>query len=121
MSLRRLPLRLRALELSRLRGASTSPRPCVLEEHGYTAGCLKRSRLRGRRPATGARHSEERRARFEALRGASGDASAARADARINEHVAKRVQDGVEAPAAVAPRAGAASSSGVAPAPAREA
>eukprot|EP00969_Alexandrium_andersonii_P166739 7368238-Alexandrium_andersonii.AAC.1 len=34
----------------------------MLEEQGYTAGCLKRSRVRERRPAAGTRHSEERRA-----------------------------------------------------------
>eukprot|EP00969_Alexandrium_andersonii_P275036 12155605-Alexandrium_andersonii.AAC.1 len=33
----------------------------MLEEHGYTAGCLKCSRVRERRPAAGTRHSEERR------------------------------------------------------------
>eukprot|EP00969_Alexandrium_andersonii_P151043 6678370-Alexandrium_andersonii.AAC.1 len=31
----------------------------MLEEHGYTAGCLKRSRVRERRPAAGAGHSED--------------------------------------------------------------
>eukprot|EP00969_Alexandrium_andersonii_P246233 10881143-Alexandrium_andersonii.AAC.1 len=69
----------------------------MLEEHGYTAGCLKRSRARERRPAAGTRCSEECRARFEALLRASGEASMARADARINEHLSRRVQDGVEA------------------------
>eukprot|EP00969_Alexandrium_andersonii_P215680 9526524-Alexandrium_andersonii.AAC.1 len=60
------------------------------EEHGYTAGCLKRSRARERRPAVGARHSEERHARFESLLRAAGDASVARADERINEHLARQ-------------------------------
>eukprot|EP00969_Alexandrium_andersonii_P082237 3624634-Alexandrium_andersonii.AAC.1 len=60
----------------------------MLEEHGYTAGFLKRARARERRPAAGTRHSGERRARFEALLRASGDASMARADARANENLA---------------------------------
>eukprot|EP00969_Alexandrium_andersonii_P121684 5380010-Alexandrium_andersonii.AAC.1 len=62
----------------------------MLEEHGYTAGCLKCSRARGRRPAAGARHSEERRARFEGLLRMLGDASMARADERVNEHLARQ-------------------------------
>eukprot|EP00969_Alexandrium_andersonii_P303305 13408212-Alexandrium_andersonii.AAC.1 len=62
----------------------------MLEEHGYAAGCLKRSRVRERRPAAGARHSEERRARFEGLLRALGDASMARADERVNEHLARQ-------------------------------
>eukprot|EP00969_Alexandrium_andersonii_P121592 5375346-Alexandrium_andersonii.AAC.1 len=64
----------------------------MLEEHGHAAGCLKCSRLREHRPAAGARHSEERRARFQALFRASGDASTARADDRANEYLARRVQ-----------------------------
>eukprot|EP00969_Alexandrium_andersonii_P162034 7161764-Alexandrium_andersonii.AAC.1 len=31
----------------------------MLGERGYTAGCLKRDRVRERRPAAGTRHSEE--------------------------------------------------------------
>eukprot|EP00969_Alexandrium_andersonii_P239869 10589814-Alexandrium_andersonii.AAC.1 len=31
----------------------------VLEEHGHTAGCLKRNRVRERWPAAGTRRSEE--------------------------------------------------------------
>eukprot|EP00969_Alexandrium_andersonii_P222797 9840316-Alexandrium_andersonii.AAC.1 len=62
----------------------------MLEEHGYTAGCLKRSRARERRPAAGARHSEECRARFEGLLWALGDDSMARADERVNEHLARQ-------------------------------
>eukprot|EP00969_Alexandrium_andersonii_P300744 13295370-Alexandrium_andersonii.AAC.1 len=62
----------------------------MLEERGYAAGCSKRSRVRERRPVAGARHSEERRARFEALLRASGDASVARADARADEHLTRR-------------------------------
>eukprot|EP00969_Alexandrium_andersonii_P242048 10689990-Alexandrium_andersonii.AAC.1 len=61
----------------------------MLEEHGYTAGCLKCSRARERRPAAGARHSEERRSRFEGVLRASGDASVARADERVNESLAR--------------------------------
>eukprot|EP00969_Alexandrium_andersonii_P282287 12480552-Alexandrium_andersonii.AAC.1 len=57
-------------------------------EHGYTAGCLKCTRVRERRPAAGARHSEECRTRFETLLRASGDASVALADARANEYLA---------------------------------
>eukprot|EP00969_Alexandrium_andersonii_P287056 12689619-Alexandrium_andersonii.AAC.1 len=34
----------------------------MLEEHGYTAGCLKCNCVHERRPAAGTRHSEERRA-----------------------------------------------------------
>eukprot|EP00969_Alexandrium_andersonii_P217777 9619880-Alexandrium_andersonii.AAC.1 len=63
----------------------------MLEEHGYTAGCLKCNRVRGRRPAAGIRRSEERRARFEALLRPIGDASMAR-DERANEHLAQRAQ-----------------------------
>eukprot|EP00969_Alexandrium_andersonii_P187212 8271793-Alexandrium_andersonii.AAC.1 len=60
----------------------------MLEEHGYTAGCLMRSRAQERCPAAGARRAQECRARFEALLRASRDASMARADARVNERVA---------------------------------
>eukprot|EP00969_Alexandrium_andersonii_P202014 8926528-Alexandrium_andersonii.AAC.1 len=69
----------------------------MLEEHGHTAVCLKRDRVRERRPAAGTRHSEECRARFETLLRSIGDASMARANARINEHLAQRVQASVEA------------------------
>eukprot|EP00969_Alexandrium_andersonii_P025403 1109825-Alexandrium_andersonii.AAC.1 len=61
----------------------------MLEEHGYTAGCLKCSRARERRPAAGTRRSEERRARFESLLRAAGEASMARADERVNERLAR--------------------------------
>eukprot|EP00969_Alexandrium_andersonii_P338687 14969363-Alexandrium_andersonii.AAC.1 len=61
----------------------------MLEEHGYTAGCLKCSRVRERRPAAGARHSEECRARFESRLRAVGDASMARADERVNDRLAR--------------------------------
>eukprot|EP00969_Alexandrium_andersonii_P299075 13221540-Alexandrium_andersonii.AAC.1 len=91
----------------------------MLEEHGYTAGCLKRTRVRERRPAAGTRHLEERRARFEALLRSIGGASMAWADEHINEHLAQSVQSNVEAAAAPVPRpaagAGAASSSGSRP------
>eukprot|EP00969_Alexandrium_andersonii_P323341 14286050-Alexandrium_andersonii.AAC.1 len=83
----------------------------MLEEHGYTAGCLKCSRVRERRPAAGIRHSEERRARFEGLLRAAGDACMARADERVNERLAREVQSRAEAAAAVAPRPEVASSS----------
>eukprot|EP00969_Alexandrium_andersonii_P358453 15451031-Alexandrium_andersonii.AAC.1 len=83
----------------------------MLEERGCTAGCLKRSRVRERRPAGGARRSEGCRARLEVLLRAAGDASIARADARINEHLSRRVQVGVEAAAAVAPQSGGGSAS----------
>eukprot|EP00969_Alexandrium_andersonii_P101295 4468607-Alexandrium_andersonii.AAC.1 len=69
----------------------------MLEEHGYTAGCLKCTRVRERRPAAGTRRSEERRTRFEALLRSLGDASMARTDARINEHLAQRLQADAEA------------------------
>eukprot|EP00969_Alexandrium_andersonii_P148541 6565833-Alexandrium_andersonii.AAC.1 len=72
----------------------------MLEEHGCTAGCLKRTRAREHRPAAGARHSEECRARFEALLRASGNASMARADARANEYQARCAQEGAEGAAA---------------------
>eukprot|EP00969_Alexandrium_andersonii_P234051 10334054-Alexandrium_andersonii.AAC.1 len=62
----------------------------MLEKHGHTADCLKRNRVRERRPAAGTRHSEERRARFETLLRSIGDASMAWADVRINEHLAQR-------------------------------
>eukprot|EP00969_Alexandrium_andersonii_P121551 5373560-Alexandrium_andersonii.AAC.1 len=75
----------------------------MLEEHGYTAGCLKCNRVRERRPAAGTRRSEERRARFETLLRSIGDASMARADARINEHLAQRARASVEAAAAPVP------------------
>eukprot|EP00969_Alexandrium_andersonii_P216595 9566788-Alexandrium_andersonii.AAC.1 len=60
----------------------------MLEEHGYTANCLKCSRVRTQRPAAGTRHSEERRARFEAILRASNDPSVVRADRRVNEYLA---------------------------------
>eukprot|EP00969_Alexandrium_andersonii_P121411 5366368-Alexandrium_andersonii.AAC.1 len=82
----------------------------MLEEHGYTAGCLKCSRVRERQPAAGTRHSEERRARFEGLLRALGDSSMARADERVNEHLARQVQIRVGAGASVAPRPEGASS-----------
>eukprot|EP00969_Alexandrium_andersonii_P319145 14098084-Alexandrium_andersonii.AAC.1 len=61
----------------------------MLEEHGYAAGCLKCSRVRERRPAAGARRSEECRTRFESLLRVAGDASMARADERVNERLAR--------------------------------
>eukprot|EP00969_Alexandrium_andersonii_P304454 13458024-Alexandrium_andersonii.AAC.1 len=64
----------------------------MLGERGLAAGCWGRNRVRERRPATGTRRSEERRARFEALLQSIGDASMARAGARINEHLAQRAQ-----------------------------
>eukprot|EP00969_Alexandrium_andersonii_P047227 2072462-Alexandrium_andersonii.AAC.1 len=60
----------------------------MLEERGYTAGRLKRNRVRERRPAAGTCHSEECRARFKTLLRPIGGASMARADARVNEHLA---------------------------------
>eukprot|EP00969_Alexandrium_andersonii_P068102 3003663-Alexandrium_andersonii.AAC.1 len=86
----------------------------MLEEHGYAAGCSKRSRARERRLAAGARRLEERRARFQSLLSALGDASMARAGERVDEH-ARQVQNQVEAVAAVAPRPEGASSSGGGP------
>eukprot|EP00969_Alexandrium_andersonii_P322257 14238558-Alexandrium_andersonii.AAC.1 len=68
------------------------------------AGCLKCNRVRERRPAAGTRPSEARRARFEAFLRSIGDASVARADERINEHLAHRAQASVEAAAAPVPR-----------------
>eukprot|EP00969_Alexandrium_andersonii_P318310 14060422-Alexandrium_andersonii.AAC.1 len=64
----------------------------MLEEHGYAAGCLKCSRVRERRPAAGTRHSEERRAWFESLLRAAGEASMARAGERVNERLAREAQ-----------------------------
>eukprot|EP00969_Alexandrium_andersonii_P252795 11172243-Alexandrium_andersonii.AAC.1 len=61
----------------------------MLEVHGYTAGCLKCSRVRERRPAAGTRRSEERRSRFEGILRAARDVSMARADERVNERVAR--------------------------------
>eukprot|EP00969_Alexandrium_andersonii_P223751 9882135-Alexandrium_andersonii.AAC.1 len=52
---------------------------------------------RARRPAAGARHSEERRARFEAILWAAGNASTARAGERTNERLAERARVAVEA------------------------
>eukprot|EP00969_Alexandrium_andersonii_P296985 13124255-Alexandrium_andersonii.AAC.1 len=84
----------------------------MLEEHGCTVGCLKRSRVRERRPAAGTRHSEECRSRFEGILRASGDANMAWADERVNERLSRELQSRVESGAAVAPRPEAASSSG---------
>eukprot|EP00969_Alexandrium_andersonii_P328883 14532423-Alexandrium_andersonii.AAC.1 len=53
-----LPPRPRAARAPRRVNSTQS----MLEEHGYTAGCLKCARVRERRPAAGTRHSEERRA-----------------------------------------------------------
>eukprot|EP00969_Alexandrium_andersonii_P195833 8651846-Alexandrium_andersonii.AAC.1 len=64
----------------------------MLEEHGHTAGCLKCNRVRERRPVARTRRSEERRARFETPLRSVGDASVARADARVNQHLAQRAQ-----------------------------
>eukprot|EP00969_Alexandrium_andersonii_P091387 4033860-Alexandrium_andersonii.AAC.1 len=93
----------------------------MLEEHGYAAVCWKCSRVRERRLAAGARHSEERRALFESLLRAAGDASMARPDERVNERLAREAQNQVEAAAAAAPRPGVASSSGGGSASARAA
>eukprot|EP00969_Alexandrium_andersonii_P036400 1595429-Alexandrium_andersonii.AAC.1 len=60
----------------------------MLEEHGYTANCPKCSRVRTQRPAAVTRHSEECRARFEAILRANNDPSMARADQRANEYLA---------------------------------
>eukprot|EP00969_Alexandrium_andersonii_P289707 12804946-Alexandrium_andersonii.AAC.1 len=68
----------------------------MLREHGYTAGCLKCIHVRERRPAAGTRRSGERRARFETLLRSIGGASEARADERINEHLAHRAEANVE-------------------------
>eukprot|EP00969_Alexandrium_andersonii_P235642 10403819-Alexandrium_andersonii.AAC.1 len=62
----------------------------MLEEHGYTAGCLKCGRVRERRPAAGTRQSDECRARVEGLLRALGDASMACAEERVNEHLARQ-------------------------------
>eukprot|EP00969_Alexandrium_andersonii_P135859 6010533-Alexandrium_andersonii.AAC.1 len=51
----------------------------MLEERGHAANCLKRPRVQTQRPAAGARHSEERRARFEAILRANSNFSMARA------------------------------------------
>ena len=59
----------------------------LMEVHGYTAGCPRCSRVRANRTTAGSRHSEECRARFEAILRAAGDANIERADARINEHL----------------------------------
>eukprot|EP00969_Alexandrium_andersonii_P019265 841320-Alexandrium_andersonii.AAC.1 len=88
---------------------------CIRDSHsvyarGCTAGRLKCSRVRERRPAVGARRSEECRARFEGLLRSLSDASMARADERVNEHLARQVQTRVEAEASAAPRPGGASS-----------
>eukprot|EP00969_Alexandrium_andersonii_P253600 11208342-Alexandrium_andersonii.AAC.1 len=60
----------------------------MLEEHGYTANCLKCSRVRTQRPAAGTWHSEECRARFESILRANNDPRMARADQRTNEYLA---------------------------------
>eukprot|EP00969_Alexandrium_andersonii_P316641 13989198-Alexandrium_andersonii.AAC.1 len=74
----------------------------MLEEHGYTANCLKCSRVRTQRPAAGTRHSEDCRARFEAILRASNDPSMARAGQRVNEYLADQVRANAErAPAPV--------------------
>ena len=71
----------------------------LMEEHGYTAGCPRCSRVRANRTTAGSRHSEECRARFEAVLRAAGDANIERADARINEHLAEQVRLHAEASA----------------------
>eukprot|EP00969_Alexandrium_andersonii_P353788 15440697-Alexandrium_andersonii.AAC.1 len=68
----------------------------MLEERGYMANCLKCSRVRAQRPAAGARRSEERRARFEAILRASNDPSMARGDRCVNEYLADQVRQNVE-------------------------
>eukprot|EP00969_Alexandrium_andersonii_P344970 15249038-Alexandrium_andersonii.AAC.1 len=60
----------------------------MLGEHGYIADCLKCSRARTQRPAAGTRHSEECRARCEAILCANNDPSMARADQRVGENLA---------------------------------
>eukprot|EP00969_Alexandrium_andersonii_P240118 10599933-Alexandrium_andersonii.AAC.1 len=64
----------------------------MLEERGYTANCLKRSRVRTQRPAAGTRHSGERRAPSAILR-ANSDPSVALADRRVNEYLADRARE----------------------------
>eukprot|EP00969_Alexandrium_andersonii_P100132 4416176-Alexandrium_andersonii.AAC.1 len=80
----------------------------MLEEHGYAANCLKCTRVRTQRPAAGARHSEERLARFEAILRANDNPSMARADRCVNECLADQARENVES----APAPAASSSSG---------
>ena len=64
----------------------------VIDAHGFSDRCRKCSLLRQRRSAAGAMHSEECRARFEALLRAAEDPRIQRADARVTERLAADVQ-----------------------------
>eukprot|EP00969_Alexandrium_andersonii_P245325 10842384-Alexandrium_andersonii.AAC.1 len=64
----------------------------MLEERGYTAGCLKCSRVRTGRPSAGTRHSEDCRRRCENLLREAQDPRMLRADQRVNEHLAERLR-----------------------------
>ena len=86
-----------------------------MEEYGYTAGCRRFTLLRTGRSAYGVHHTEACRARFEGILRANQDPSMARADARVDEHLAAQVQARVESVPVVPPPlprpAGASSSS----------
>eukprot|EP00969_Alexandrium_andersonii_P254094 11230526-Alexandrium_andersonii.AAC.1 len=68
----------------------------MLEEHGYTAGCLKCTCVRERRPAAGTCHSEGRRARFEALLRSIGDPGRQRGTGRRAHQRAPGAEGAVE-------------------------
>ena len=67
--------------------------PTTLEQYGYTAGCRRCTLLRAGRTAMGVKHTEPCRDCIEGRLRAAGDESMARADARVDEHLAGRVQD----------------------------
>eukprot|EP00969_Alexandrium_andersonii_P052197 2291363-Alexandrium_andersonii.AAC.1 len=75
----------------------------MLGAHGYTAGCSKRNRVRERRPAAWVPPFGGMRGEVRALLRSIGDASVARADARVNEHLAQRAQASVKAAGAPVP------------------
>ena len=70
----------------------------MLEKHGYTAGCRRCTLLRTGRTAAGVKHTEPCRDRIESRLRAEGDESMTRADARVNEHLADRVQEAESGP-----------------------
>eukprot|EP00969_Alexandrium_andersonii_P169669 7500432-Alexandrium_andersonii.AAC.1 len=84
----------------------------MLEEHGYTAGCLKCPRARSGRPSVGTRRSEDCRRRFENLLREAQGPRMLRADQRVNEHLAERLWESVEGRPAGSGTSSSSSSSG---------
>ena len=78
----------------------------MLEQHWYTVGCRRCTLLRTGRTAMGVKHSEACRGRIEGHLRAAGYQIMVRADARVNEHLASRVEEAELSPSSGPPGAG---------------